>query len=75
MSLQSEIAALRERVERLERVPSKRGFCNQRVAAQYLGVSRETLRQMRLRGEGPVMNHDGTFSYDRLDDFKVRRVG
>jgi hypothetical protein len=64
-------------VERLEAAPTrtKRGHCNQREAAEYLGISRETLRQLRLRGEGPVMNPDGTYAYDRLDEFKARRGG
>jgi hypothetical protein len=38
--------------------------------AEYIGVSRETLRQLELRGEGPIMNPDGSYNYDRLDLFK-----
>jgi hypothetical protein len=61
-------------VERLESAPTrtKRGHCNQREAAEYLGISRETLRQLRLRGEGPQQNPDGTYSYDSLDAHKQR---
>ena len=57
MSLEivSAIAELRERVRRLERLRtrSSRGRVNQRRAAEYLGRSREFLRQLHLRGEGP----------------------
>jgi DNA-binding XRE family transcriptional regulator len=69
-SVQSEIADLRERVARLERLRTKRGHCNKKEAAEYIGVSRETLRQLELRGEGPVMNPDGSYNYDQLDLFK-----
>jgi hypothetical protein len=69
-SFQSEIADLRERVARLERLRTKRGFCNKKGTAEYLGVSRETLRQLELGGRGPVMNPDGSYSYDNLDLFK-----
>ena len=58
MSLEivSAIAELRERVQRLERLRtrSSRGRVNQRRAAEYLGRSREFLRQLHLRGEGPA---------------------
>jgi hypothetical protein len=75
MSVQSEIADLRERVARLERVRTKRGYCNKKKAAEYLDWSRETLRKLELRGEAPPMNPDGTYSYDELDEYKARRVG
>jgi hypothetical protein len=47
--VQSEIDALRERVKRLELTlgRTKRGRTNQRGAADYLGKSREWLRQPR----------------------------
>jgi hypothetical protein len=35
-------------------------------AAQYLGKSREWLRKLHLRGEGPHRARDGTYSYDDL---------
>jgi hypothetical protein len=71
-AIQSELTALRERVERLEndRARTKRGHCNQREAAAYLGKSREWLRQRERRGDGPQRNPDGSYSFDRLDDFK-----
>jgi hypothetical protein len=67
-TVQAEIADLRERVQRLER-KSTRGRVNQRLAAQYLGRSREFLRQLHLRGEGPRRGADGSYSYDDLDAF------
>jgi DNA-binding XRE family transcriptional regulator len=72
-SVQSEIADLRERVARLERLRTKRGHCNKKEAAEYIGVSRETLRQLELRGEGPRRNPDGTYSFDALDLFKEQQ--
>ena len=70
MSLQSEITELRERVSRLEGARrTNRGRTNQRGAADYLGRSREYLRQLHLRGEGPRRGSDGSYSYDDLDRF------
>ena len=69
MDLQSEIRQLRERVERLERVPSKpRGRTNLTGAARYLGVSQQTLRQRHNRGEGPRRTRSGRFYSYRFDD-------
>ena len=69
--LQSQLAELRERVQRLEqfRTKSARGRVNQRRAAEYLGRSREFLRQLHLRGEGPRRGADGSYSLDDLDIF------
>jgi hypothetical protein len=69
--IQSELDALRERVGALERVQSKtrRGRTNQRGAAEYLGRSREYLRQLHLRGQGPRRAADGSYSFDDLDLF------
>jgi hypothetical protein len=71
MSVQAQIDNLQERVARLEGTDRKttRGRVNQRGAADYLGRSREYLRQLHLRGEGPVRAADGTYSYDDLDAF------
>jgi hypothetical protein len=70
MSLQSEIDSLKERVARLEgNRRTSRGRTNQRGAADYLGRSREWLRQLHLRGEGPRRGADGSYSYDDLDAF------
>jgi hypothetical protein len=71
VSLQSEIANLKERVAALEweRRKTNRGRVNQRGAAQYLGRSREYLRRLHLRGKGPRRGTDGSYSYDDLDAF------
>jgi hypothetical protein len=70
MSLQSEIDSLKERVARLEgNRRTNRGRTNQRGAADYLSRSREWLRQLHLRGEGPKRGADGSYSYDDLDAF------
>jgi hypothetical protein len=69
--IQSELAQLRERLQRLERLRTKsgRGRVNQRRAAEYLGRSREFLRQLALRGEGPRRGADGLYSLDDLDSW------
>ena len=69
LELVSAIAELRERVQRLERLRtrSSRGRVNQRRAAEYLGRSREFLRQLHLRGAGPARAADGSYNLDDLD--------
>lgn len=71
MSMQAEIAELRSRLDRLERreARSNRGRCNQRKAAEYLGRSREWLRQQHLLGKGPRRGSDGSYAFDDLDAF------
>jgi hypothetical protein len=73
--IQSELHDLRERVKRLESSQSRtnRGRTNQRGAAEYLGKSREWLRQLHLRGEGPHRAADGSYSFDDLDAFSEGR--
>jgi hypothetical protein len=73
-SLQSEIDDLRKRVEALERARprTKRGSTKQKGAAEYIGRSREYLRQLELSGKGPQRNVDGTYPYDVLDAFLER---
>jgi hypothetical protein len=68
---QSEIKELRARLERLEQmhIRTNRGRTNQQGAAQYLGKSREYLRQLHLRGNGPRRAADGSYSFDDLDAF------
>jgi hypothetical protein len=75
--IQSELNELRARVSRLEndRRRTTRGHVNQRVAAAYLGKSREWLRQRERRGDGPRRNPDGTYSFDNLDLFKEEIAG
>jgi hypothetical protein len=60
---------INERLRRLEESASrtKRGRTNQFGAAQYLGKSREWLRKLHLRGEGPHRAPNGSYSYDDLD--------
>jgi hypothetical protein len=72
--VQSEIADLRERVKKLEESAgrTRRGRTNMLGAAQYLGKSREWLRKLHLRGEGPHRAADGTYSYDDLDAFSEK---
>ncbi len=70
MSLEHQIEDLKARVTRLEgRQRTDRGRTNQRGAADYLGRSREWLRRLHLRGEGPRRGVDGSYSYDDLDAF------
>jgi hypothetical protein len=75
-NVNSEIKDLRDRVERLERDKRRttRGSTNQKGAAAYIGKSREYLRQLERRGEGPPRNPDGTYSYDNLDRFQEKGV-
>ena len=68
----SELNDLRARVQRLER-KSNRGRTNQRGAAAYLGRSREYLRTLHLRGQGPRRAPDGTYTFDDLDAFAERQ--
>jgi hypothetical protein len=76
MSLQilSELTALRKRVERLEASAgrTRRGRTNMLGAARYLGKSREWLRKLHLRGEGPRRAADGSYSFDDLDAFSEK---
>ena len=69
----SVIDDLCKRGKRLEEGASRtrRGRVNQRGAADYLGRSREWLRKLELRGEGPRRAPDGTYSYDDLDAFAL----
>jgi hypothetical protein len=69
--IQSSINDLTARVQRLERLRTRttRGHASQRRAAEYIGKSREWLRQRELCGNGPPRNPDGTYPYDGLDAF------
>jgi len=67
--IQAAIKELNERLTRLELIHRKtcRGRTNQAGAARYLGRSREYLRTLHLRGEGPRRGSDGSYSFDDLD--------
>ena len=69
IEIRSELNDLRHRLERLERTRTNRGRTNRRGAAAYLGRSREFLRQLHLRGEGPRRAADGSYTYDDLDAY------
>lgn len=71
LEIQFAINDLRARVDQLERQRTRttRGHVSQRRAAEYLGKSREWLRQRERRGDGPHRNPDGTYSFDSLDAF------
>jgi hypothetical protein len=75
--IQSELHDLRERVKRLESCQARtnRGRCNQRRAAEYIGKSREYLRQLHKRGKGPRRAADGSYAYDDLDAFSEENRG
>jgi|EndMetStandDraft_2_1072991.scaffolds.fasta_scaffold822129_1 hypothetical protein len=51
---------LRQRVERLERATSGRGFLNQKQAAAYMSRSDEWLRLEHAAGRGPKRHRLGT---------------
>jgi hypothetical protein len=58
--IQSALAELRTRVERLEDgLRPSRGWMNLAAAARHLGMSDESLRQRHLRGEGPKRSRNG----------------
>jgi hypothetical protein len=75
--VKSAIFDLLERVKKLEQSAgrSKRGRVNQRLAAAYLGRSREWLRKLHLDGKGPPRAADGTYTYDDLDAFSEKGAG
>jgi hypothetical protein len=73
MDFQSQLAELRDRVERLEQTHRKpRGRTNLVGAARYLNISDTTLRQRHDRGEGPRRVKFGrgwSYTYDDLDEY------
>ena len=65
-----ELSALRERLARLERGQHRRQrSTKQKGAAEYIGRSREYLRQRYLKGKNPRRNADGSYDYSALDDY------
>jgi hypothetical protein len=74
--IQAALNELHERLTRLERIHTKtsRGRTNQGGAARYLGRSREYLRTLHLRGEGPRRGADGSYSFDELDNWAEQNI-
>jgi len=58
------ITELEEKVRRLE---TKKGYCNQTTAAAYCGRSKEYLRERHVRGDGPARMPNGMYRYADLD--------
>ena len=48
-----------------------KGFAKHGQAAAYLGISRETLRQLNLAGKGPPRTEDGRYRFSDLDNFNM----
>lgn len=68
--LEARLTALEEALRRREAAPRPRkGYTNQRGAAEYIGRSREYLRRLRKEGKGPPCTPDGRYSYDGLDAY------
>jgi hypothetical protein len=75
-SIQSELANLRVRIQRLEDAQPSRGWVNLAGAARHLGVSDEALRQRHLRGEGPKRSRNGrqwSYRIADLDEYAATR--
>jgi hypothetical protein len=63
--LEKRVAALEEQLHRKKKTSPR--YCSQRDAAEYIGRSREYLRLLHLRGEGPRRMPDGSYAFDDLD--------
>lgn len=62
------------RLRRLEGIVTRsrrKGFAKHGEAAEYLGISRETLRQLNNAGKGPPRTEDGRYPYEGLDSFNL----
>ena len=63
---------------RAQRAKKGSPFLNTAQAAFYVGLHRNTLEQMRGRGEGPRFRRHGRFvryHIDDLDDWSVHNAG
>lgn len=69
-SIEARLQKLEESFKRAVR-PRHRGFAKHGEAAEYLGISRETLRRLNLAGKGPPRTKDGRYSYESLDSFNL----
>ena len=65
--LEKRVAALEESVRRLE--TKNRGYLNQTDAAQYLGRSKEYLRERNCKGKGPARMPNGMYAINDLDEW------
>jgi hypothetical protein len=68
--LEKRIAALEEAVRRLE--TKNRGYLTQSAAAEYIGRSKEFLREHHVSGTGPARMPSGQYSYQALDEWLMR---
>ena len=70
------ISELSARLASLEkRVGKRKGATHQKGAAEYLGVSEETLRRMQERGEGPRRHRHGRFWMYTFEDLDAYLAG
>jgi hypothetical protein len=70
--LEKRIAELEEKVRRIE--TKNRGYLTQSAAAEYLGRSKEFLRERHVRGDGPARMANGQYALRDLDDWMARQV-
>jgi hypothetical protein len=64
------ITELEEEVRRLQ--TKNRGYLTQAKAAEYIGRSKEYLRERAARGDGPARMPNGQYSYQDLDESMQR---
>jgi hypothetical protein len=70
--LEKRIAALEEAVRRLE--TKNRGYLTQSAAAEYIGRSKEYLREHHASGTGPARMPNGQYAIRDLDEWMQRQV-
>jgi hypothetical protein len=71
-NIEKRVAALEEAVRRLE--TKNRGYLTQSAAAEYLGRSKEYLREHDANGTGPARMPNGQYALRDLDDWIARQV-
>jgi hypothetical protein len=70
--LEKRIAALEEAVRRIE--TKNRGYLTQAKAAEYIGRSKEFLRERHASGTGPARMPNGQYAIRDLDEWVAREV-
>jgi hypothetical protein len=70
--LEKRVAALEEAVRRIE--TKNRGYLTQSAAAEYIGRSKEYLRERHVRGDGPARMPNGQYAIRDLDEWMQRQV-